>query len=287
VKDLAGKNAVVTGAASGIGFALASRALALGMRVVMADIEEATLHEATRDATDRFGGESRAVVADVSLVEDLMHLKEEAESLFGPTDILFNNAGVTIGPRRSWEVSLDDWRWLLDVNLWGVIYGLHTFVPDMIARNSGYVVNTASMAGLLPSSSMAPYAASKHAVVGISESMFRDLEAMGSKVRVSVLCAGPVETRLFGAARNRPSRYGDGSAGPSISDLDLPSQMLPAEVSNIVFDAIAEDRFWILTHPDLYEQAIRLRGLGVATQRNPDGDSADPLLRDIPGEEAI
>jgi NAD(P)-dependent dehydrogenase (short-subunit alcohol dehydrogenase family) len=128
---------------------------------------------------------------------------------------------------------------------------------------------------------MAPYAASKQAVVGISESIFRDLEATGSKVRVSVLCAGPVETRLFNAARNRQSRYGDTTAGPSTSDLGLPSRVLPAEVSNIVFDAIAEDRFWILTHPDLYEEAIRLRGLGAATQRNPDGDSADPLLRDI------
>jgi NAD(P)-dependent dehydrogenase (short-subunit alcohol dehydrogenase family) len=281
VTEVAGKTAVITGAASGIGYGLACQALARGMHVVMADIDEEDLQRALREVIDRFGDHAAAVVADVTRAADVARLKEEAEERFGPTFLLVNNAGVTVRSQRAWEVPIEDWRWLLDVNLWGVIHGLSLFVPDMVARDSGYVVNTASMAGLLAPDSMAPYVATKHAIIGISESLFRDLEVVGSNVRVSVLCAGPVETRLFDAARNRQPRYGASPAELELSTLKLPDRMRAEEAGNIVFDAIAEDQFWILTHPGLYADAIRQRGDGVAEQTNPDERSADPWLTSL------
>jgi len=281
VTAVLGKTAVITGAASGIGFGLACQALARGMHVVMSDIDEDGLQRALREATDRFGTHAAAVVADVTAAADVARLKEAAEERFGPTFLLVNNAGVTVGPHRAWEVPIEDWRWLLDVNLWGVIHGLSVFVPDMVARDSGYVVNTASIAGLLAPESMAPYVATKHAIIGISESLFRDLEVAGSTVRVSVLCAGPVETRLFDAARNRQPRYGSSPVESVLSTLNLPDRMGAEEAGNIVFDAIAEDQFWILTHPGLYADAIRERGNGAASQADPDERSADPWLRSL------
>jgi NAD(P)-dependent dehydrogenase (short-subunit alcohol dehydrogenase family) len=281
VTDVAGKTAVITGAASGIGYGLACEALARGMHVVMSDIDEDDLQRALREATDRFGDHAAAVVADVTAAADVARLKEEAEECFGPTFLLVNNAGVTVGPKRAWEVPIEDWRWLLDVNLWGVIHGLSVFVPNMVARDSGYVINTASMAGLLAPDSMAPYVATKHAIIGISESLFRDLEVVGSNVRVSVLCAGAVETRLFDAARNRQPRYGSAPAESLLSTLKLPDRMGAEEAGNIVFDAIAEDRFWILTHPGLYADAIRQRGNGAASQADPDEASADPWVMSL------
>jgi NAD(P)-dependent dehydrogenase (short-subunit alcohol dehydrogenase family) len=281
VTEVAGKTAVITGAASGIGYGLACQALARGMQVVMSDIDEADLQRALREATDRFGDHAAAVVADVTGAADVARLKEEAEERFGPTFLLVNNAGVTVGSQRAWEVPIEDWRWLLDVNLWGVIHGLSVFVPDMVARDSGYVVNTASMAGLLAPDSMAPYVATKHAIVGISESLFRDLEVAGSNVGVSVLCAGPVETRLFDAARNRQPRYGSAPAESVLSTLEPPDRMGAEEAGKIVFDAIAEDQFWILTHPGLYADAIRGRGNGAASQANPDELSADPWVMSL------
>jgi NAD(P)-dependent dehydrogenase (short-subunit alcohol dehydrogenase family) len=279
VRNLAGKTAVVTGAASGIGYGLARHALELGMRVVMADIEEETLARAASDAEAVFGDAVTSLQTDVSEPEDWLRLKTESERRFGPVEVLFNNAGVTLPPRRTWELSTEDWRWLLDVNLWGVIYGLHTFLPEMVDRDSGYVVNTASMAGLLPSDSMAPYAATKHAVVGLSETLFRDLESQGSRAHVSVLCAGPVATQIFDAERNRQPRYGASLvAKQAVLPGALPLQMEPTDVARVVFDAIGEDRFWILTHPQLYGIAIRQRGDSVAAEENPSQRTADPWV---------
>ena len=278
--DVTGKTAVITGAASGIGFGLACQALARGMQVVMSDIDEDDLQRALREATDRFGNHAAAVVADVTSAPDLARLKRAAEERFGPTFLLVNNAGVTVGPQRAWEVPIEDWRWLLDVNLWGVIHGLSIFVPEMVERDSGYVLNTASMAGLLAPETMAPYVATKHAIVGISESLFHDLEVAGSNVKVSVLCAGPVETRLFDAARNRQARYGVAPV-ESLSEMKLPDRMSAEEAGDIVFDAISRNQFWILTHPKLYADAIRQRGYGIASQANPDEQSADPWLSSL------
>jgi NAD(P)-dependent dehydrogenase (short-subunit alcohol dehydrogenase family) len=278
VKNLAGKTAVVSGAASGIGYGLVRHALELGMRVVMADIEEDALARAASDVQAEFGDAVAFLQTDVSEPEDWLRLHAETERRFGPVEVLFNNAGVTLPPRRTWELSIEDWRWLVDVNLWGVIHGLRTFLPGMVDRDSGYVVNTASMAGLLPSDSMAPYAATKHAVVGLSESLFRDLGSQGSSVHVSVLCAGPVATQIFGAERNRQARYGGAPAPQAFPSGALPLQMAPAEVAEVVFDAIGDDRFWILTHPELYGNAIRLRGESVAAEEDPSQRTVDPWV---------
>lgn len=275
-----GMTAVVTGAASGIGYGIAQRALELEMQVVLADVEESALNRATGELAERHGDRVECAVIDVSEADDWAHLKQVTGSRFGTTDVLFNNAGVSIPPRRTWEVTLADWQWLLDVNLWGVVLGLHTFLPEMVQRDQGYVVNTASMSGLLPSPRMAPYAATKHAVVGLSETLFRDLDATDSGVGVSVICPGRVDTRIFDAARNRKDRYG---AGPervarTLSSEQLATQMEPYEVGRLAFDAIEQRRFWVLTHPDLFAEAIRARGETTASQENPDERSADPWI---------
>jgi NAD(P)-dependent dehydrogenase (short-subunit alcohol dehydrogenase family) len=275
--QFSGRVAVVTGAASGIGLGLATKAAALGMQVVMADIEKVALERAAAEVGG-LGAKVLPVTTDVSDAASVHQLAAAAEAGFGPAWLVCNNAGVA-GGGLSWEIPSSTWQWVLGVNMWGVINGIAAFVPGMVERGEGHVVNTASMAGLLASPGMAPYTASKHAVVGISETLYRDLELMGSGVGVSVLCPGFVNTRIGDAHRNWPSRLGPLPVAEDNPMAEVMREALqarlaggtpPSEVAGKVFDAIAGRRFWVLPHADEYAAPVRSRFDHAVEGRNPD-----------------
>ena len=193
--QLRDRAAVVTGAASGIGLALSERLLDEGMSVVLADVDPAALDTEVRRLTDA-GATVLAVPTDVSDAAAVEDLAATAWSRFGAVHVVCNNAGV--GPGGvAWEIPEQVWRWVIDVDLWGVIHGIRAFVPRLVEQDIGHVVNTASVAGLVGTPGMAPYSAAKHAVVGLSQSLRRDLELAGSAVGVSVLCPGMTRTRMI------------------------------------------------------------------------------------------
>jgi NAD(P)-dependent dehydrogenase (short-subunit alcohol dehydrogenase family) len=279
MRDLKGKVAVVTGAASGIGRGLAERFGREGMRVVLADIEETPL-AAARAAVESLGAEAIAVTTDVSNRWQVEALARRALEAYGAVHVLCNNAGVGAGG-MAWELSAADWEWVLGVNLWGVIHGIRAFVPQMVAQGQGHVVNTASIAGLVAAPGLAAYCASKHAVVAISECLHHDLTMRtGGQVRVSVLCPAWVKTRIADAERNRPASLArPESQVPSPQD-QMMEQMLraavaggmePASVAEHVVQAIVNDRFWVLTHPRS-KAAIEGRMQGILDDRDPQFD---------------
>ena len=278
--DFEGRVAVVTGAASGIGLGLATKAAALGMPVVMADIEKVALDEAAAEvsAVSGLGGKVLPVPTDASDAASVEQLAAAAEGAFGPVWLVCNNAGVA-GGGFTWDIPRSTWEWVLGVNMWGIINGIATFVPGMVERGEGHVVNTASMAGLLASPGMAPYTASKHAVVGISETLHRDLQLVGSGVGVSVLCPGFVNTRIAEADRNWPSRFGPLPVAEDNPMAELIRAALqarlaegtpPSEVADTVFEAIAARRFWVLPHADEYAEHVRSRFDNAVEGRNPE-----------------
>jgi NAD(P)-dependent dehydrogenase (short-subunit alcohol dehydrogenase family) len=185
MENLQDKVAVITGGASGIGKAVAARAAAEGMKIVVADIEEGPLKEAEADISST-GADVLGVVADVSDAASVRDVRDRALDRFGAVHLVHNNAGIGLGG-PIWEVSEQDWRWILGVNLWGVVHGIATFVPLFIEQGEGHVVNTASIAGLTTAPFLGPYNATKQAVVAISETLFKDLQAVGAPVGVSVL----------------------------------------------------------------------------------------------------
>src|SRR5947209_4283023 len=203
MKDFQGKVAVVTGAASGIGRALAGKSAQEGMKVVLADIEEDALRQAEEELKAS-GADVLAVRTDVSKAEEVEALAQQAFDRYGAVHLLFNNAGVGTG-LTVWESSLADWQWVLGVNLWGVIHGIHFFVPRMLAQDSeGHIVNTASSAGLISSSGLGIYKVSKHGVVTLSETLALELAGQGARIKASVLCPEWVNTRIMDSERNRP-----------------------------------------------------------------------------------
>ncbi len=267
--------AVVTGAASGIGRALAERFAAAGMKVVLADVEQGALAAAER-ALASSGARVLAVPTDVSKASDVEALAQRTLEAFGAVHVVCNNAGVSVGG-LAWEVTLADWEWILGVNLWGVIHGIRTFVPILLRQGEeGHVVNTASMAGLVSGPGLAPYNVTKHAVVTLSEALHHELAvASGGKVKVSVLCPGWVNTRILDADRNRPASLG--AATPVRPELTavreqvrqlLQSGLAPAAVAEHVFAAVRDGRFYILTHPQ-WKPAIRTRLEDILEERPP------------------
>jgi NAD(P)-dependent dehydrogenase (short-subunit alcohol dehydrogenase family) len=278
MKEFRGKVAVVTGAASGIGRGMAERFAAEGMHVVLADVEEGALAQAAREMAAA-GAKVLAFRTDVSKAEDVQALAKKAVDAFGEVHVLCNNAGVATGG-FSWEVSLAEWQWVLGVNLWGVIHGVHAFVPIMLAQgNEGHIVNTASVAGLTSGPMMAPYSVSKHGVVTLSEALYHELAMAGGKIKVSVLCPGAVNTRIADAGRNRPAEVaaGEPAAPPDAAiaaQVDsrirqmLAAGMDPAEVGRKVFEAVRDERFYILTHPE-YTDAVRTRMEDIIEGRAP------------------
>jgi NAD(P)-dependent dehydrogenase (short-subunit alcohol dehydrogenase family) len=273
--DLAGKVAVVTGGASGIGRAVAEQAAVEGMKVVLADIEEAPLKEAERALSAR-GADALAVVTDVSDAASVQELRRQALARYGAVHLVHNNAGVG-GGGPIWDVPEEDWRWILGVNLWGVIHGVATFVPLLIEQGEGHVVNTASIAGLTTAPFLGPYNATKQAVVAISETLYKDLQSTGvTGVGVSVLCPGFVRTRIAESARNRPDWAPEPVADDAaeaetlrtaISDM-IAGGIAPDMVAARVLDAVRSDTFYIRTHPEL-DAAIATRFSEIIETRPP------------------
>ena len=262
--------AVITGAASGIGLALAERAIAEGMRVVMADIEADRVRaEAERLGAD--GGELLALPCDVGDPDAVRDLARSARERFGAVHLLCNNAGVS-GGGKTWEIPLEEWRWILDVNLWSVIYGLHHFLPAMLAHgDAGHVVNTASIAGLMSVPNIAPYSLSKHAVVSLSEGLFSELRNEQAKIGVSVLCPSFVATQIHLAARNRKlsENFGEAERATELEQARMfegflsDTAMPVSKVADLVFGAVRAEDFYILTHKkgSLENIERRLRGI--------------------------
>jgi NAD(P)-dependent dehydrogenase (short-subunit alcohol dehydrogenase family) len=274
MQDLKGKVAVVTGAASGIGKATATAFAAEGMKVVLADIEQAAL-DATVAELEAAGHEVLGVVTDVADSDSVESLAERTVETFGGVHVVHLNAGVAAGG-PVWALSEKDWAWVLGVNLWGVIHGVRSFVPRMLAQGEpGHVVNTASIAGLTSSAFMGAYNVSKHGVVTLSETLQRDLTMTGAQIGVSVLCPGWVNTGIGESGRNRPDdlRNPDGPnllEGGEVSPLKavLEAGLPPAEVAAMVVDAVRTDRFYILTHPD-WNDMIRARFDDILEGRTP------------------
>ena len=276
MKEFKDKVALVTGAASGIGFALADRFASVGMKVVLADVEESAL-TAAEQTLKKKGAPVLAVRADVSKAADVEQLADKAYSHFGGVNVLCNNAGVGMGG-LTWELSVEDWQWVLGVNLMGVVHGIRTFVPRMLADHTeGHIVNTASVAGLISSPYMAAYQATKHAVVTITESLRMELDLAGGKLRASVLCPGFVATKISDSERNRPSGEQRPLTAGQIASQEMIREMArqqvaagikPAEVAEMVLEGIRDDRFYIVTHPR-FRKLIRLRMENILEGRTP------------------
>jgi len=264
MKDFKSKVAVITGGASGIGRALADRCVHEGMKVVLADVEEASLAQAESELRAA-GGTVLAVRADVSKRTDVESLARQAFNSFGQVHLLFNNAGIAAGG-AAWEATWNDWEWVIGVNLWGVIHGVKVFAPLMLAQNTEcHIVNTASAAGLVVGSGSAPYAVTKHAVVALSESMCLALQQRNSAVKVSVLCPGLVRTNIVNAERNRPPELRNEpvplspemQARLAAFKAAMETSTPPARVADVVFDAIQKEQFYILSHPEWMEVVQR------------------------------
>ncbi len=290
MREFEGKVAVVTGAASGMGRAFAEKFALEGMKVVLADYEEAALEKAVLALRQR-EFEVMGVVADVSSAGAVDELARRTIDAFGKVHILCNNAGVVADSelgrlgwgegKAVWEQSLKDWHWVMGVNFFGVVNGIHAFVPGMLAHGEeGHIVNTASIAGLTSGPGLPIYSASKHAVVRLTEALHAQLAEAGSKLHASVLCPGRVTTRIALASRNKPGEmYEPGEQPPSREDLERREQewatrpgvpgMSPEEVAGIVFEAIRDEQFWILTH-DEYDPAIRARMESILARTNPE-----------------
>ena len=278
-----GKVAVVTGAASGIGYAVAARAAAEGMTVVLADIDAPRLQEAARSL--RAGGaDARAMVADVSDRDSVTDLARRVAQEAGDAWLLVNNAGVYLSAPFS-EMPAADWEFVLGVNLWGVVHCLQAFLPGMLERDSGHVVNTSSIDGLVTVRNATSYVAAKHAVTALSETLYRELEEAGSSVGISVLCPAAVATDILNSGRHRPARLGPAAPLAAREYPPLDEVMQPDQAADIMFAGVGERRFWILTHPEQGASAIRARAEAIIAGRNPDDDSADPNFTKATGRQ--
>jgi len=274
LQDLEGKVAVVTGGASGIGSALARRFAAEGARVVIGDVEKPALDDAVSELR-RAGADAEGVVTDVTDPAQMQGLADAAIARFGHVHVFCNNAGVGSGG-LSWEMPLSTWEWVIGVDLWGVIHGVRTFVPLLMQEAEGYIVNTASVAGLVAAPFMGPYNASKHAVVAISETLQHELAMTAPHVKVSVLCPGWVNTNIADSARNRPAALqetrADATDGAELLRAFIASGMSPDDVAAQVRDAMRDERFWILTHDaegDFWVDAVNARLRSLQERTNP------------------
>jgi NAD(P)-dependent dehydrogenase (short-subunit alcohol dehydrogenase family) len=275
MKDFTGKVAVVTGAGSGFGREFARIGAQLGMKLSLADIQP----EALAATVDELRGQGAQVIGetvDVSRGADVERLAQRTLDAYGAVHLLFNNAGVASGG-LVWENSVKDWEWVLGVNLWGVIHGVRTFVPIMLAQGDEcHVVNTASVAGLLSPQLMGVYNVSKHGVVTLTETLYQDLRVTGARIGVSLLCPAFVPTGIAQSHRNRPAGLQDDAAptasmiaSQKASEKAVSSgRISAAEVARMTFDAIREDRFYVITHPKILA-SVELRLQDVIAQRNP------------------
>ncbi|MEL6891034.1 MAG: SDR family NAD(P)-dependent oxidoreductase [Actinomycetota bacterium] len=257
--------AVITGGASGIGLATAERLLHRGMRVVLADIDEASLRDVEARLTEA-GGDVVGVVCDTASGASVTELAATTLERFGGAHVVFNNAGIA-GVGDAWNDPIELWERVVDINLYGVVHGIRAFLPIMQDQGVGHIVNTASMAGLVALPGAAPYNATKHAVVAISEGLFLELEGTGSAVGVSVLCPGFVKTNLM----DKEPEVVDSPIGALVGEVlagGVENGIPADDVAVAVVDAIDNRQFWILTHADMREAPVE-RMRRAATQTNP------------------
>ncbi|MBB3256711.1 NAD(P)-dependent dehydrogenase (short-subunit alcohol dehydrogenase family) [Paraburkholderia bannensis] len=274
-----GRVAVITGAASGFGRAFAQQAAALGMKLVLADVDADALEGAVAAMREQ-GAQAIGVRTDVRDPAQVDALAKATLDAWGKVHLLFNNAGVGTGG-FAWESSAKDWDWVFGVNVMGVANGVRSFTPAMLAQGErAHIVNTASVAGLLSPTAMAVYNASKHAVVSLTETLYHDLKNVSDKVGCSLLCPAFVPTGIANAERSRPDDLRN-DAPPTRSqqaaDLQLQravrsGRLTPDDVAKATFDAVRDGRFYILTHPGILA-SVKLRHEDIETQRNP----TDPL----------
>jgi NAD(P)-dependent dehydrogenase (short-subunit alcohol dehydrogenase family) len=259
-----------------MGLAFTEAFLAEGMSVVMADVERPALEEAAGRLAS--AGTVLAVPTDVAEPASVHALRDAAVERFGTVHVVCNNAGVGGVRHPIGELDLNDWRWVLGVNLWGVIHGCEAFLPHLRSHGDGHIVNTASVAGHLSLPFMGPYNVAKHGVVTLSETMLHELAHAGSTVGVSVLCPGFVATRLIDADRNRPEHLSRPLAEPAdVARLEqerdagrelLAQRKPPAEVAQLVVDAIRQRRFWVFTD-DQFAEPIAERHRTIEDRANP------------------
>jgi NAD(P)-dependent dehydrogenase (short-subunit alcohol dehydrogenase family) len=285
MKTFTGRTAVITGAASGFGLEASRIAAARGMNLVMADVQDDALDQAVAEIT-ALGAPVLRCRVDVSKVAEVDAMASATVERFGVPHVVFNNAGVG-GGGLIWEVSLKDWAWVLGVNVMGVVYGVRAFTPMMLEAAKrdpsyeGHIVNTASMAGLLNAPNMGVYNVSKHAVVSLSETLYHDLRLVTDRVSASVLCPYFVPTGITRSDRNRPADAGDHKptrsqiVGRAMADKAVSSgKVTAAMVAQFVFDAIAEDRFYIYSHPQALGN-VQTRMEDIVAGHNP----SDPFAK--------
>ncbi len=255
-----GKVAVVTGAASGIGLALANAFAASGCSVVLADVQADALDVAAAEV-GAHGVDTLTVVTDVSRAEQVEALAAATMERFGAVHVVCNNAGVG-GAGDPWMGPIESWEWVIGVNLWGVVHGVRSFLPHIVMSGGGHVVNTASMAGLYPGFA-APYDATKHAVVALTENLYSTVRDAQLPVGVSCLCPGWVRTGIAESDRNWPGELGEAPVADAAGEIGrnylrraIDEGMQPAAVADLVLDAIRSDRYWIFPHPEWVEIAM-------------------------------
>jgi NAD(P)-dependent dehydrogenase (short-subunit alcohol dehydrogenase family) len=276
VREFDGKVAVVTGGASGIGLGMANKFAENGMKLVLADVEVPALEKAVAEFESR-GVEVIGVPTDVGDEQAMDALGARTLDRFGAAHVVCNNAGVG-GGGPMWELTRKDWDWVIRPNLWGVIHGVRVFGKHLVEQDEGHFVNTASMAGMISVAGMGPYNVTKHAVVTLSETLYGELQGIGSKVGVSVLCPGFVSTRIFESDRNRPEALQNDTEPEWTEEQEarremaaefMKTAMPTSQVADMVFDAIREQKLYILTHPNSPE-AIRRRMEAIVEGRNPE-----------------
>ncbi|HEY6182591.1 MAG TPA: SDR family NAD(P)-dependent oxidoreductase [Terriglobales bacterium] len=290
MREFKDKVAVITGAASGIGRAIAERCVGAGMKVVLADVHEADLAKAETELKTA-GGTVLAVTTDVSKRGDVELLARKTLDTFDQVHLLFNNAGVTADGAKM-EATWNDWEWAIGVNLWGVIHGVKVFTPIMLAQNTEcHIVNTSSMGGLVVGSLFAPYWVTKHAVVALSENLYLRLRLQNSLVNVSVLCPGCVRTNIGDAERNRPVELQNEPVEktPQMqAALDAYKAAVeragvsPLQVADVVFEAIRKEQFYIFPNPEWLE-LLKLRTDKLMRMENPQSAEASLATLSNPG----
>lgn len=295
MRDWNGKVAVITGAGSGMGAAMARLFAKAGMKVVVADIDLSTAETVAAEIAAA-GGEAIAVRCDVSSQDEVQAMADRAWEHFGTVNVLVNNAGIVPSGRYRpiWEFPLEDWRWSFDVNMMGVVHGIRSFIPRMIAEGvDGHVVTTASVAGLISGAGSPVYSASKHGAVRATEALYASLRDINSPIGVTLLCPGLVNTNIYRSERNRPQdlapEHGAAEETPelqAIADNLYRSAISPETVADMVFDAMERRQFYLLTS-DNYDNSIRERADAMLARRNPEFESLLALSKvDIDDKDA-